>query len=193
MLLRMLDTEGAALDIAAVIRVARRSPARAVFWGRVRVDVDLEGEVIVVDDSLEIDIERVPVRVPSTGRFAPGPVFARCPRGCGRRARVLWLDETDPELFLVCRACADVRYATASTGSAVERARIAYERLRSRLGLERPWQPFEPRPYERRAAYQRRAERLEQARERLRLTKASAEAQLLRQIKRTWKGRRKAT
>lgn len=130
------------------------------------MDLDESRGVLVIDESFEIDIERVVTRVPS-GAIVRGPVLAKCPRGCGERARVLWVDASDPEMFLACRACVGVTYATAQTSSEAERARLAYARLRQRLGLLKPWQTFEPKPFQRRRAYARLAERLERARERV--------------------------
>lgn len=180
----MLDTEAHRLDVAEVVRVARRSPAGAVRWRAVDVEIafDEDREVLVLDDDLEIDLERIPARVPSTGRMAPGPVLARCPRGCGRRARVLWLDprDADVELFPVCRGCARVEYATA-TASELERARIAHQRLRARLGLSKH-ATHEPRPYQRRRAYQREATRLKRARERVQRAEVAEWQSLARQL-----------
>lgn len=141
----MLDTQALKLDVAKVVRVARQSPFRVVRWPGVEVQVDQDTERLVLEDGLVIELERVPVRVPSTGRMVRGPILARCPRGCGNRARVLWLDphEVEAEVFPMCRECARVEYFTARA-SELDRARIAYQRLRDRLGLSK-YAGHEPR------------------------------------------------
>ncbi len=161
----MLDADAVRLDIARLIRVARTTPSRCVRWmGRV-IELDEDTEVLVFqDDDLEIDLVRVPVRVPSTGKLVRGPVLAVCPRGCRRRARILW-SEPRAELFPVCRECAQVEYATAR-GTELERAELAYARLRQRYGLSKH-ATHEPRPYQHRSTYKREAVRLEKARQRL--------------------------
>lgn len=111
-------------------------------------------------------LERTTVAVPGS-RPTAGPVFARCPRGCGRRARVLWVDPTDPELFLAYRSCAGVEYASARTSSEPKRARLAYERLRRHLGLAKPGSTHEPKLHQKGAAYARLRNRLQHARARV--------------------------
>lgn len=195
----MLDTEAGRLDIAEVVRRSREAPGGLTDWTIDRIQrtrfaprpvtvleftilFDEDREVLVLDDDLEIDLERVPVRVPSTGRIARGPVLARCPRGCGRRARVLWFDlgVADVDLFPVCRACAGIQYATARA-SELDRAKIAYERLRRRFGLSKH-AGHEPRPYQRRRAYQRDAERLQKARQRVKDAEVAWWRTLVRQF-----------
>jgi hypothetical protein len=191
----MLDTDACRLDVAEIVRVAKQKPDGVTRWTTYRgqsgplappeeavLDLvsrhDAQREVLVIDDWLEVDLERQRIRVPSCGRTVPGPVLARCPRGCGRRARVLWIDYRDPELFPTCRECARVEYATAKA-TEVERARLGYERLRRKLGVSR-YGGHERRPYQRRRAHQRDAERLAAARERLRAAEARELAQIVR-------------
>lgn len=178
----MLDTQAYRLDVAEVVRVARQSPDHIVRWVGVEIQVDEDAERLVVDDGLVIELERVRVRVPSTGRIARGPVLARYPRGCGNRARVLWLDPRDAEVevFPVCRECARVEYVTARA-SELERARIAYQRLRDRLGLSK-YASREPRPHQKRRAYRRDDQRLEKARQRVKDAEAAEWRSLARQL-----------
>lgn len=165
-LLTFHDDQVRRFDVARIHRAAQAVQSGVVMWERTPVVLDPELDVLVVDDALVIEIERVVVRLPN-GRAAGGPVLARCPRGCGRRARVLWEDPLDEEGFLACRKCVGVVYATAATGSERVRAQLAYDRLRKRLGLVRPWQTFERRKHQRRAAYERLSDRLDLARARL--------------------------
>lgn len=162
-----LDTNTARFDVAEAIRAARRSPVREAEWRGVPVQLHEDESALTIGAVLVLHLHRVPARVPY-GSIVPGPVFAECPRRCGRRARVLWdrsFGGTEP--FLVCRACALVSYASASTRSEIVRATIAYERARERLGLREPWQTFERAPYQRRAVHARLAARLDDARRRL--------------------------
>jgi hypothetical protein len=160
-----LDVNTARFDVAECIRVARDTPSRGARWNDMRVVLAIGRDALVLDGRLALAITRVLVRVPS-GAVVPGPVLAWCPRSCGRRARVLWTHPFDRNLFLSCRTCALGRYATAATSSEVDRAGIAYERLRARLGLTRPWQTFERKPRQRRTTHARLVERLDQARRR---------------------------
>lgn len=161
----MLDTDALRLDVAAVVRVARSTETRRVRWARRFIEFDEEQEVLLFpEDDLEVNLVRIRVRVPSTGEWARGPVLAVCPRGCRRRARVLWCDPRS-EFFPVCRSCARVEYASAH-GTELERAELAHARLRDRLGLAKH-STHEPRPHQHRSTYRRDACRLEDARQRL--------------------------
>lgn len=193
----MLDAQAGRLDTAMVVKLSKGAPDGTTHWTIERVQTtlfaprsvamlaftirfDADREVLVIDDDLEIDLEWVPVRVPSTGRVVRGPILARCPRGCGRRARVLWLDLGVDEIFPVCRECAGIEYVTAK-GTELDRARIAYVRLRRQLGLSKH-AGHERRPYQRRRAYLRDAERLEKARQRVKDAEVGWWRTLVRQL-----------
>lgn len=150
-------------DVAEVMRASRRAGAAALRWHGLSVVLAKERDAMVIGGEIVVTLDRVLVPLPS-GTIVPGPVLGRCPRGCGRRARVLWMHLFDGHVSLACRACACVTYATAATRSEVERARLAYDRLRNRLGLTKPWQTFERARYQRRRTYERVAERLDDAR-----------------------------
>lgn len=120
---------------------------------------------------MEADLVRVRVQVPTTGKVARGPVLAVCPRGCGSRARVLWVDPEE-EFFPVCRECAQIEYATAR-GTELERAELAYDRLRQRYGLSKH-ASHEPRPNQHLRSYRREAARLEKARVRVAAARSKA-------------------
>ena len=156
----MLDTDAHRFDVAKAIRAARRSPVLAAMWAGLRVELN-EDEGLLDVDGIEIELERTLARLPS-GRAVPGATVARCPRGCGRRARVLWADPDERDLSLACRQCVGVEYATARTSSEYERARIALIRLRGRLGV-RAYVPLSPDRYARRRDYLRDLERLQRA------------------------------
>lgn len=161
----MLDVDAIRLDVARVVRVARTVQSRRVRWLGHEIELDEETELLrFVADDFEVELVRVPVHVPATGRIVRGPVLAVCTRRCGARARVLWADPTS-EFFPVCRVCARIKYATAR-GTELERAELAYKRLRQRYGLSKH-ASHEPRPYQHRMTYRREAERLERARVRL--------------------------
>lgn len=162
-----LDTNTARFDVAEAIRVARRSPVRVAKWRGVSVQLHEDESALTIGAVLVLHLYRVPARVPHGG-IVPGPVFAECPRRCGRRARVLW-DRSfgGAEPSLACRTCARVSYASAATRSEYVRARIAHERMRERVGLRQPWETFERAPRQRRVVYERLAARLDDARRRL--------------------------
>ena len=159
----MLDTSTARFDVAEVVRASRRSGGRPLRWQGLSVYLDADRNEIVIGGTIVLTIHRVLVPLPC-GTIVRGPVLAHCPRGCGRRARVLWMHVFDGRSSLACRACACVTYATAATRCEVERARLAHDRLRGRLGLIKPWQTFERARYQRRHTYERAAERLDDAR-----------------------------
>ncbi len=162
----MLDVDALRLDVSAIVRDARRVETRRVRWMGREVIFDEEAEELrFEEDDFELELTRVPVRVPTTGHMSRGPVLALCPRRCGARARVLWTS-TAGEFFPVCRSCAGVEYATAR-GTELERAELAYKRLRQRFGLSEKHASHEPRPCQHRTTYRREAERLEKARSRL--------------------------
>lgn len=175
----MLDTETRRFDVAKAIRAARQSPISAAHWAGLRVDVD-ENEGLLVVDDLEIELERTRARLPSA-RVVAGATVALCPRGCARRARVLWVDPLDPDLFLACRTCVSVQYATASTSSGLERAKLALARLRARLGV-RAYAPLSPHTYRRRSSYLRDLERLERAERRLEEEQAVVATRIARRL-----------
>lgn len=160
-----LDTRVARFDLAECLRVSRARPGRVLSWNGMSLVVDARRDVLVLDDRIVITLDRVGVPVPS-GRVVAGPVLARCPCGCGRRARVLWARPFDRDRPIACRSCALVEYATAATRSEVERATIALERLRRRFGLTKPWQSLERLPKQRRRTYDAMLERLRRAQRR---------------------------
>lgn len=170
--LGMLDTDALRLDIAHLIRVARTTTTRQVRWTGRLIEFDENDERLVFhDDDVEVELARVRVPVPFTGDIARGPVLAICPRGCGARARILWCDP-ESEFFPVCRECAQVEYATAR-GTELDRAELAYARLRQRYGLSKH-ASHEPRPHQHLSSYRREAARLEKARVRLAAARAKA-------------------
>lgn len=143
-----------------------------------KLELHENGDRVFVDDQLVIELEHIPFRVPTTGRVVRGAVLARCPCGCRRRGRVLWVRPDDEEFFPLCRASAGIEYATARA-SEVERARLGYERVRRKLGVSRHG-GHERRPHQRRLTHQRDCERLEAARDRLRQAEARELAYIMR-------------
>ncbi|HJL17287.1 MAG TPA: hypothetical protein RMH99_16590 [Sandaracinaceae bacterium LLY-WYZ-13_1] len=191
----MLDTDAHRFDVAAIVRAARAESDAPLVWRAYRghrvfgverqelvheaeLRVDEGRGLLFVNDQLVIELDHLPVRVPTSGRVVRGAVLARCPRGCGRRARVLWVRPWDEEFFPVCRACSGIEYATAKVGE-LERARIALRRLRAALGVRRHV-GHEPRPGQHRRTYLRDARRLEEARQRVRRAEEAEVAALRR-------------
>lgn len=172
------DTQVPRFDVAAVVRAALRHPGRQGTW-RFRlspwrewrsasVSYDPVAEELLVDDAILLDLERVPTYL--HGRRVLGARLAVCPRLCGRRGRVLWLDVIADELDLACRRCAGVAYASAATGDPVERARLRERRLRERL--------MSASPLRRGKRHRRLEERARAAKEDLRSLRASRREQL---------------
>lgn len=152
-----LDTEATRLDVAGAVREARAQGTEFVRWGRWQIEVS-EDTLLVA--GRVIDLVRQAVLIPGTDEVVEGPPLARCPRpGCHRRARVLWALPWN-ETGIACRACAGVRYASASTSDPVDRARLALDRLKARGGSR-------PSRGQHGATIERREQRLAKARARL--------------------------
>jgi hypothetical protein len=127
----MLDAHIPRLDVARAMRSI--AAAGQATWAGAVLTWDAEREALVIDDDLRVELERVPARLPS-GRWVPGGFVARCPRGCGQRARVLWWVRDGDEVFPVCRGCAGVTYASAAVSPGPDRDELRVVRARRRIG-----------------------------------------------------------